>query len=890
MKKIKTLLVLATSSILVCSCGDSSNESTSPIEYSSSSSSSFAFAETPTYDEPSFQIHYLRKDYDYSSWCLWLWGGSEVGADYEFNGGDFYNGAIASYPLSRLGLTENDTLNFIVKKGREGNWLGKDVDDDREIDLSSLNKDSNDVYHIYLKSGDSNVYTSKDYIVPEKINYARFTSSSQVIFEASKPVSKAILKRNGETVAEAIYSSKKFGRIQNLTDPIDFSAIYEVELTFEESGNVLKKNVSLYSLFGSDEFNALYEYKGNDLGVSEENGTFTFKVWSPFSSSIEVRIYDSGTPASLDESGSDSFTSITLNKGEKGVWSSSIKQDLYGKYYTLFVKSSQYKDGVEIVDPYAKGCGINGLRGMIVDFNEAKPVDWDKFNAPIYDRKQMVVYETHIADISSSSTWSSRQEDKDLAKTYMGAIKEGTTYTKDDVTIKTGYDSIKELGVNAVQILPIFDQANDERVGHREFNWGYNPLNYNCIEGSYSLDPYNGYTRIKEFRELVKKFGSDGISIIMDVVYNHVNGAKGSNFDVLAPGYYFRYQDEKLTSKSGCGNDTASDHAMYAHFMRDSVSFLAKAYKLGGFRFDLMGLHTLEAMQEVVDAAREVNPNIVIYGEPWEMEESLGIKMASQKNLASFDGFGAFNDKMRDALIKGGLSSTDELGFATNPRGSASDMEEVVNGILGKTSTISSDPNKTVNYASCHDNYTLYDRAYMAGIKDETLLKKMSVLANSIVLTSQGTSFMLSGEEFLRTKDKVNEDGSHTKDGNSYASSYETNALDYNLKIKNSDVYKIYQKLIYLKTHVDGLSLDGNEIASNVNLTSSKGQIIYTIRDSINKKEYKIVHNDGTSSHDAVDFSGYDLYLDTLDVNSTRNLGNNETMDRFMTLIGVKSI
>ncbi len=897
MKKIKTYFVVACASILVCSCGENNgSQSISKTDSTAlTSDTGYTFPETPTYDEPSFQIHYLRADNDYSPWCLWLWTADQDGADYEFNGGDSINGAIASYPLSKFGLGEEDTLSFLVKKGREGNWLAKDPDEDREIDFSSLSKDNNDIYHIYLKSGDANVYTSKDYIVPEKINFARFNSTStgaQVVLETTLPINKAVLKRDGVVIKETTLSKpKSFVRIQGIEGEIDFLAKYSVEVTFAESNNVVTKDVSFNSLFGTNEFNAKYEYTGTDLGVTEKDGTFTFKVWSPFSSSIEVRIYDSGTPKSLDETGDDAFTTLVLNKGEKGVWSGSLNQELYGKYYTLFVKSKDYPQGIEIVDPYAKGCGINGLRGMIVDFNAAKPTNWDSFKAPVHDRKSMVVYETHIADISSSSSWTSDVETRILEKTYAGAIKEGTTYTKEGKAIKTGYDSIKDLGVNAVQILPIFDQANDERKENRTFNWGYNPLNYNCIEGSYSSNPYDGYTRIKEFRELVEKFGNDNMSIIMDVVYNHVNGAKGSNFDVLAPGYYFRYDGEKLTSKSGCGNDTASDHAMYAHFMRDSVKFLAETYKLSGFRFDLMGLHTLEAMNEVVAAARSVNPDIVIYGEPWEMEESLGLTMASQKNLASFEGFGAFNDKLRDALIKGGMSAVDELGFATNPRGgSESDMRSVVSGIEGKTSTISFDPDKTVNYASCHDNYTLYDRAYMAGIDDEELLKKMPVLANSIVLTSQGTSFILSGEEFLRTKDKVNGDGTHTKDGNSYSSSYEVNALDYDLKSKNMDVYAIYKKLIYLKTHVDGLALTKDGVASNLNVTASKGQITYTIKDSLNNKEYKIVHNDGASIHEAMDFAGYELYLDTIDVNSTRKLTNNEKANRFQTLIGVKSL
>lgn len=889
---------------------ESSSESTSstssaPSSTTSSTSTSTSEAsslprDVPHYDEPSFQIHYLRKDNKYENWNLWLWSDNKDGARYDFNAIDDVNGAIAAYPLSALSITSEDNLNFIVRKSVTGNdWSAKDPDGDRAINLSLLTPDENEVYHIYLKTEDATVYITPDYKVLTSITSATFYSKTRLHVAGSVEIKEVTIYENGEPIY--VHTPNKPAKSVNIDANADLQyhvgSEYKVKAVFN-TDEVAERTVFKGQLYGSSEFEAEYAYDGHDLGVTVEEGKTSFKVWSPFSKSIEVRIYNSGTPESLDEHlGDDTiYATIPLTLGEKGVWSGEAEEVLYDKYYTLFVVSSAYPRGIEIVDPYAKGAGINGLRGLIVDFSKTNPDNWGSIAPQPYDRKALTVYESHLQDLTASPTWNGPAE---KAKKYEGFYQAGTTYEG----VTTGFDHIKELGVNAVQIQPFFDHANDERSEYQTFNWGYNPLNYNVLEGSYSSDPYDGYARIREFKNLVAAYAEEGINIIMDVVYNHVNGAIGSNFDVLMPEYYFRYSMEKLTSASGCGNDTRSENIMMQRFIEDSVTFWAKEYKLGGFRFDLMGLHDIGTMNAVVEDLQNIDPSIVVFGEPWNMGNLTdNATPASQNNIGKWVGFGGFNDNIRDALIKGGLSGDHELAWSIDPKGKGN-ASAVINGIKGQTGVMNYDPNKAVTYASCHDNYTLYDRAYMAGAKqrkeadrfnDEELFRDMAMSANSIVFTSQGTAFMLSGEEMLRTKTIINEEtgepeldenGFQVKDKNSYKSPYEENAIDYGLKVAHPDLFENYKKLIALKQRTDGLHADETG-AQAIEFSGNDHEIIYEIFDAANGKAYKIVHADGYANQEAVDFSGYSLYLDNQN-NDELLLSEATPISPFQTIIGV---
>ena len=824
-------------------------------------------------DEPGFQIHYQRTEGSYKPWGLWLWSDNAAGAEYQFNYSDDY-GVLAYYPISQFG--EVSSVGMIVKQlfsyAGDNEWV-KDYPNDRFIDFDMLEKDSHDIYHVYIRNSSGHIFT--DAARTHQMNAVKqcqFDNATKITVTGNNKLSSVVITKNGENASLATSSmsdnDKTFSA--TLSERAGIDDYYNAVITFEDGGSCTKP-ISIRNLYDS-QFESEYNYDG-ELGAIYSHESTTFKVWSPVSKSIKLRIYDNGTPVSVNsEIGSDLYTEYEMTKGEKGVFSYTLSGDLGGKYYTYFVKNASNKDGKEIVDPYAKGAGVNGLRGMIVDFDETNPTGWGSVDYLHYDRLALAVYETHIAELTCSDTWGGTPAN---AKKYAGFYETGTTYTSGETTVKTGFDHIKELGVNAVQIIPFFDQANDEL--HPTFNWGYNPLNYNVVEGVYSSNPYDGYVRIRELKELIKAYNQEGITILMDVVYNHVNGLSGSNFDVLMPFYYFRYTSEgQVSNGSGCGNETASDKYMFRKFMIDSIAFWSEEYKLGGFRFDLMGLHDIETMNQVVAKAKEINPYTVIHGEPWTGGTSAmpaNCKPAVQKNAKDFVGFGQFNDLMRDSMIKSGMNTVGNKGWVTQTE-YAVDPTDIEKGLKGWTGDATNDPNKSVTYATCHDNYTLNDRALVAGINDASLRKKMNILSNSLVFSSQGTTFMLAGEEMLRTKVVYNADGTpkEAKDengnplgryevsGNSYASSYKTNELNYQWKVDNLDMFETYRSLISMKINCTGLH--GTE-PNAVSLENNK--CVFKVEFAHESLQFVAYHANGaTNGQYTVNTSGYHLYLDTL--------------------------
>lgn len=806
--------------------------------------------------KPSIQIHYQRKNPStYASWGLWLWTTSgSIGSEdpgWAFNYKDDW-GVIALYAFDELG-SGYDTSEAIGLIVRDAGW-SKDVSSDRFWTLGEI--DENNYYHLYLIQGEAGLYGSV-----EETLYgitAGFASEKQITIKTSSPVSHVKIYEGDTVWAESDTEETTSIRynIPEGTQP-DLTKNYKAEVTFVAGNADRSCALSVIPLYGTKMFNDAYYYDG-ELGAIYSASNTEFKVWSPFSTSIVLKLYEKGD-------GGEAYKTVSMTKGEKGVWSATVEGDLQAKYYTYTVTNSSYNNK-EIVDPYAKSAGLNGLRGQIVNFAETNPDGWDAVKPIKYDKNEMVVWETHVADVTSSETWGGPA---DHAKKFLGLIDTGTTYTKDSVTVKTGFDHIKELGVNAVQLVPIFDQANDE--SNVKFNWGYNPLNYNVLEGAYSSDAHDGYARIREFKEVVKAYNGAGINIIMDVVYNHVSAAIGSNFDVLMPGYYFRYYaNGDISSGSGCGNDTASDHSMFSKFMIDSVCFWAKEYKLGGFRFDLMGLHDLETMNKLTAALLQINPDIVVYGEPWDLATATDAKLAIQTNGNDYVGFGQFNDKMRDALIKGGLSAAKETGWATGTTASAGDASAIVDGLRGITASNPkiTDPAKTVNYVTCHDNYTLWDRIWATGLdksQDRFVerARQMAVLANSVVMTSNGVSFMLAGEEFLRSKQELGATGDAVH--NSYESSYKINELDYSRKITYAKEFAIYQKLVEFKTQKLGLKMS-DITANNYTAAVSNNNAMIEVNITSKGTNWRIVYANfavGTGGATA-NLDGFSVYLDTL--------------------------
>ena len=860
---------------------------------------------TEVYDAVGFTIHYNRSDNNYANWGLWLWEDGKDGGIYEFEGEDSY-GAYVTYDFSEWseGLEESK-LGFIVRK--LDSWT-KDYESDRFIEFSKFTVNPSGYYDIYLKSGDKTMYTNAKGEVADIIEH----------FELSKPVNNFLiwfqLNKDYESYTlyydnEVLVSSETQDNDVNAlittnqklqynlgADMPDITKEFKLVVKFKLSGKEQTVYVDKSTLYKTTAFADAYTYTG-ELGAIYQTNKTTFRVWSPISSEIKVRIYETGTPVSAMiggkkvsfANGSDKYVEYSMNRIENGAWEYIYEGNHEGKYYTYVVTNSQYKNR-EVVDPYAKSTGINGYRGMIVDFSKTNPAGWDNITIHNIPSTSLTVYETHVADVTSHASWGGNEA---YAKLFKGLYETGTSYTSGNVTVTTGFDHIKELGVNAVQLIPIYDQANDERPNDdptrtdgsvRAFNWGYNPLNYNSLDGIYSTNPYDGYTKIIEFKELVKAYNEAGINIIMDVVYNHVSGLEGSNFDVLMPKYYFRYRSGVASNGSGCGNETASEMPMYRKFMIDSTEFWAKEYKLGGFRFDLMGIHDVTTMNELTaNLHNNVSSAITVYGEPWAGGTiALSGTAASQANVNRFEGYGQFNDKMRDALIKGGLNGVTAKGWITNNSTvNNTDLTELINGFKGITLAKETDPAKSINYVTCHDNYTLYDRIRASGTINEVLVKRMAMLANSCVFTSQGITFMLAGEEMLRTKGG---------DSNSYESSYAVNAIDYTLKVKHLDMFNNYKALIALKQNANVFGKDATEIAQDMTVEKNDNGslIIIRVKDTLKKIEYVICHSNGVNGTKVVNLDGYTLYLDTLN-QSNLKLTAETTVSPYQTIIASKS-
>ena len=796
-------------------------------------------------------IHYNRKKADYKRWSLWLWEFPQrLGKQYEFNDKDSF-GVVGKFPLSNWSkLVRFNNLGLIIK---DRNSWDKDGSD-RVIKFYKIDEDKNGDYHVYIKQDDDELYANEKFERITTFIYAKFLDYKTVEIKAHDSFSEAIIFEDGKAIKKVKYEKgEKEAKIE-LKNDINLDHDYKVEIKLIKNSKTPHRRIRFRELYKTEKFQKEYACD-EELGAICNKEETIFKVWSPVSKKITLRLYKNGTPEEIDsKKGSDEiYLEEEMEKQKNGMFFLKISGNFHGFYYTYVVNNDVYKDR-EIVDIYAKSSGINGMRGMVVDFSQIKAEDLSNIKPHPYFPRQLTVYETHIADLTSSKTWSNNPKDRAFSKTFLGACLEGTIFEQNGRVVKTGFDHIKELGVNAVQLLPIADQNNDEV--HPSFNWGYNPLNYNCLEGTYSTDPYDGEVRIKEFKYLVKKYHDAGINIIMDVVYNHLYSAIGSSFDVLMPGYYFRYTEEgKLSNGSGCGNETASEMPMFRKFMIDSVLFWAKEYKLGGFRFDLMAIHDIETMNLLCKKLHELDEHIVVYGEPWAGDRSMldGDLAAHKGNANKFEGYGFFSDCMRDSLIR----TTKDFAHAgwclTNDD---DDQDRVMQGIKG-TSYDVLDPNKILNYASCHDNRTLYDRVTFDGVTNKNEAKHAAMLANSIVLTSNGISFILSGEEFLRSKG-----GSD----NSYNAPYEVNELDYSLKIENFDMFKNYQKLIKFKQNVSSLSLDkgDNEALMVENFMSNV--IYYELYSEKEDKKYLVFHVNGSKSGRPVrlDLEGYNLYLDTI--------------------------
>jgi len=567
-------------------------------------------------------------------------------------------------------------------------------------------------------------------------------------------------------------------------------------------------------------YEAYPAYFGKDLGLTYSPTSSQFKVWSPVAKKVTLHLYRSGD-------GDDRIESVSLSPGKDGTWAVTIEKDLKGLFYTFRVETDSLSLN-ETPGIYAKAVGVNGRRAAIVDLKVTNPDGWDNDKRPaLTSVSSAILYELHVRDYTIHGSSGSSHPGK-----YLGLVEPGT---KNPAGLATGIDHLKEMGITHVHLLPVFDyrSINEAKLDSPQFNWGYDPQNYNVPEGSYASDPYEPTVRIREFKQMVKGFHDAGIRVVMDVVYNHTGETAGSNFNQEVPGYYYRHNaDGSYSDAASCGNETASERAMMRKYMIESCAYWVNEYHIDGFRFDLMGIHDIKTMNLLTDSLLQVDPTLIFYGEGWTagrspLPDSL---RALKANTARLKNMAAFSDDLRDGL-KGSVFDEHAKGFVNGGVGTEPSIRfGVVAAIRHPQVDYSSvnyskapwarEPWQCINYVSCHDNHTLADKLVISGngAFKPSQLEQMDILANAIVLTSQGIPFIHAGEEMMRTKKGVE---------NSFNRPDSINAIDWNWKSTHMRLVENYRTLIGIrKSHWIFHMASASEIRSHLEFFPTGPQVV----------------------------------------------------------------
>lgn len=828
--KARKLLALALLPTALAACGPEGNEPSSSIEEPPVVTDPDASGtEAPDSSATGVDVKdwdgiirvYYKYDGDISDKAIYVWGDTSDGVEYAFDGVEEGYGPYKDFDCNE-GILKGDVTDkfkFIIKK--PGTWDGQSQD--TVISLSSIAsggeiKDGRRWLYIWAIDGEGNAiegYPSKTEALGdnltsvslnpdwESIDVAGTASFDRIVIYGYSPEYRALsvpeqYQRRDECVyydsdevlgAEGIADSSTTINIKIGKDKFDPQTTYEINAYFDSNTERLRRGyANCYKIYDTPEFIEGYTYDGHDLGVTYEDGKTTFKVWAPTSTEVGVYIYNYGTPRSLlgykedegNEAAHDAWDLYRLKNLGQGVWGVTVEdKDLRGKFYQFALNYNGINN--LSIDPYAKASGINGVRGAIIDFDETDPEGWDEVSfEDISSPTELTVYEAHVRDLTADKTWISHDPSVKNG-TYRAFVEPGTTYNG----VTTGFDHLKELGINAIQLLPIFDQDNDERSYWElksdntleyhtpDYNWGYNPQNYNVPEGSYASDPADPISRIKDLKYLIMELSKVGIRTIMDVVYNHVSTVATHPFQVFAPRYYFRYTDDGyLVNDTGVNNTVNTDRIMASRFVIDSVAWWAKEYKMMGFRFDLMGVLDTGTMRNVKDSLYDIDPDIVVYGEGWTGGSSSSSSPADIGNVYAKlqdngkGTVGVFNDCVRDGM-KGNTTYANVTPQGGNFLDSYTPSEDKLwnsaTMYLGenrsrKSGGLSTPPEMSVNYLSCHDNYTLYDQLNyllhgpMNAGKDHMDAIEATIGSTATLLASEGIAFIHGGEEIFRTK------------------------------------------------------------------------------------------------------------------------------------------
>jgi len=737
------------------------------------------------------KLHYHRPDENYKDWSVWFWNYGQEGTDIPF--AEENGEMVATFPVDP-GVT---SVGFIVKLP---NWAAKDVAEDQFIDVAPY---VSGTVHVYVESGVKGyeLKLGDDIISGIKVKQTLYREGVGIRVAMTASIDPATLTVMGPEGEVPIASRTDDGKnIYTLVpeQALDLYAAYSLLYAGEEYP------ITMPNIFSTAAFEAEFTYTGDDLGATWTPEQTVFRVWAPTAAAVRLNLYMTGDPAN-----SDLIEQIEMTPDVNGTWIAVVEGDLNGTYYTYSVDVDGKTN--EACDPYARTTGVNGKRAMVINLDATDPQGWENDSAPHagLDITDMVIYELHVRDLSVDENSGIVNKGK-----FLGLIESGTASPDG---IPTGLDHIKNLGITHIHLLPSYDYGSidESRLEDNAFNWGYDPVNYNVPEGSYSTDPYNGEVRVQEFKQMVKGLHDNGISVIMDVVYNHVYSGTEFCFNQIVPLYFSRVNENgSFSSGSGCGNDTASERSMVRKYIVDSVKYWADEYHIDGFRWDLVGLIDTQTINEVMEEVHKTHPHVIFYGEGWTMGTQMtkdGYTLTTQTNSQEVPGFAFFSDTLRDAL-KGDVFDNSKTGYVANAGGYAGNVAAC---FLGAPIWCKS-PTQTINYASCHDNMTLFDRIVKStpdSSREDQI--RMNNLAAAIVMTSQGVPFIHAGEEMLRSKPL--EDG--TFDHNSYQSSDAVNNLKWAdlSKEEYQTVYRYYQGLIAFRRSHDALTMtSAQEVAEKI--------------------------------------------------------------------------
>ena len=694
---------------------------------------------------------HITKTGSYTGWDAWIWSDGQEGKGYALQTGTL-GGKLVSYTVDG----SCPSVGFILRKGGSS-WTEKD--DEYHVDLRNISSGTVHVFVDYAATVAQQI-SDRDVLACGSVHYAKMDYETNMFWvKTTMPMDMTgvtVTRANGAAsgITVTAVNSEGLGYNLSLSRQVTLDELGDLRIRLNGAECKIEVNDNLFT---SSRFASEYTYTGDDLGAHWTAASTTFKVWAPTATKVSVIRYRSGNYGANDK-----IATTEMRRGAKGVWELTVKGDLNGQYYNYWVDFPNY--GCEATDPYARSTGANGDRGMILNLDATDPAGWNTDTSPNQGMNltDAIIYEMHIREmtVDASSGVKSAWRGK-----YLGLTQEGTAYNGEP----TGLDHIKELGVTHVQLMPAFDykSVDEWHLGDsyfQQYAWGYDPMNYNVPDGSFSTDPFKGEVRVKEFKQMVQAFHSNGINVVMDVVYNHAFDGGNFCYNKLVPNYFSRFWgDGSWSNGSACGNDIATERAMVRNFIVDSILYWIEEYHIDGFRFDLAGLIDTQTINEIVNTVRAKYPNVLLYGEGWSVGDTAvtpGYSLAFKGNAGQVPGFGFFNDDFRNAIAGDNGHST---GFASG----AGDKADAIASAFRASNSWSTSPTQTINYVSCHDNFSLMDKLCISrnGAYWDQLVR-MNNLSAAIYMLAQGTPFIYSGEELLREK----KDGAGNRVDNAYSS------------------------------------------------------------------------------------------------------------------------